>query len=76
MSCLGCRSRHPVGTSDVSGRETQCLSTHLETALAEELVACAEGHLDDAGELRHLLRRVVLDVGDALGLVSTMRARL
>ncbi len=76
MSCLGCRSKHPAGASDVSERKTECLSAHLEAALAKELVPCAEGHLDDAGELRHLLRRVVLDVGDALEGVRTICMRL
>ena len=40
----------------------------LEAPLAEELVAGTEGDLNYRAELRHLLRRVVLDVRDALGL--------
>ena len=38
----------------------------LETVLAEELVALAEWHLDDATKLGHFLGRVVLDIRDAL----------
>ena len=39
--------------------------TCLKTALAEELIACAEGHLDDGAELGHLTSDIVLDIGDA-----------
>lgn len=41
--------------------------THLETVLAEELVAGLEGNLDDGAELSELLGGVALNVGDALG---------
>ena len=46
--------------------EPKSLGTDLKTALTQELVPSAEGDLDDAGELLHLLRGVVLDVGDSL----------
>lgn len=38
----------------------------LETVLAEELVALAEWHLDNATKLGHFLGRVVLNISDAL----------
>jgi hypothetical protein len=38
----------------------------LDTVLAEELVALAEGDLDDTAELGEFFGSVVLDIGNAL----------
>lgn len=45
---------------------SDCVVDILETALAEELVARAEGNLYDGAESSELLCSVVLDVGNAL----------
>lgn len=38
----------------------------MKVAVAQELVSCSEGDLNDASKLREFFGSVVLDVGDAL----------
>jgi hypothetical protein len=42
------------------------ISTHLKTTFAKELISRAEGYLNDGGKFSHLLRSVVLNVGNTL----------
>ncbi len=55
-----------VVVGDDAGLVADAVVDVLDAVLAEELVALAEGDLDDAAELGELLCGVVLDVGDAL----------
>ena len=57
-----------VVVSDRAGLVANGVVSILQAPLSEELVAGTEGDLNDRTELRHLLRRVVLDVRDALSL--------
>lgn len=52
--------------SNDTGLVTDSVVDVLDTVLAEELVALAEGDLDDTTELSELLGSVVLDVGNTL----------
>jgi hypothetical protein len=41
--------------------------TYLQSSFTKELVASSERDLNDASELHHVLRRVILDFRDTLG---------
>lgn len=49
-----------------SAHKPRNYNAYLQPALAQELVTRAEGHLYNRPQLGQLLRRVVLDVRDAL----------
>ena len=65
---VNCAAKICVVVSDRAGLVANGVVSILQAPLSEELVAGTEGDLNDRAELRHLLRRVVLDVRDALAL--------
>ena len=65
---VNCATKVCVVVSDRAGLVANGVVSILQAPLSEELVAGTEGDLNDRTELRHLLRRVVLDVRDALAL--------